>query len=215
MKIHPIQIVLALAFVGAAILFVGIALSIRSYNEIHSGGYSLANHFVSELGWSRSSQAAALFNGGLIIANLTFLPALIAVGRSVGTRLGNWATGFGLVALLAGACVGVWPLDHMKAHLIAALVFFFAYAIAVFLFTLAYCPWWNQKPSATMLAVGATSCFFAAIFLFFPKNSVMEAVQQSGSFQRPDIWWLAMLEWCVVATALLWGCAASLVLWRE
>lgn len=215
MKTRPIQMVIAIAFAGVVVLLAGIVLSIRSFNEIHSNGYSLANHFVSELGWSRSSQAAPLFNGGLIVANLAFLPLLIVLGWSMGTRLGTLAMCFGIGALLAGTCVGIWPLDQMKAHIIAALVFFCAYTIAVLLFTLAFCPRWNTKPSVTMQAAGVFCCLFAAAFLAFPKDSVMEAVRQAESFQRPCIWWLAVLEWCVVGTALLWACAASLVLWRK
>ena len=69
--------------------------------------------------------------------------------------------------------------------------------------------------STAMMIIGIFSCLIGAAFLAFPKESVIRAIQQLDEFQRPQIWWLAILEWCVVASALLWASAAVLVLWRK
>lgn len=215
MKIRKIHLSSLIALVGTIILAAGSLQSILSYNQLHSSRYSFANHFVSELGWSESSQASTLFNGGLIAINLAFLPMIILIGHKVETRLGRLAMFSGIGTLLAGACVGIWPLDYLKPHLIAAIVFFWAYLATMLLFTLAYCPRWNNKPSRAMVFAGTLCCLVAVVFLVFPKESAVKALQQLDSFQRPQFWWLALLEWGVVFSALLWGFVATLVQWRR
>lgn len=215
MKIRKIHLSSFSALAGTVILAAGSVQSILSYNQSHPSRYSFTNHFVSELGWSESSQASALFNGGLIAVNLAFLPMVILIGRNIGTRLGYLAMFSGICTLLAGVGVGIWPLDHLQPHLIAAIAFFWAYLVTVFLFTLAYCPRWNNKPSRAMVFVGTLCCLIAIAFLAFPKQSAVKALQQLDSFQRPQLWWLALLEWGVVFSALLWGIVATLVQWRK
>lgn len=214
-KIRRIELAAICALFGAVVLIAGIIQSATSYNQLHPNPYSFTNHFVSELGWSKSSNKTALFNWGLVAANLAFLPMMIAIGRGIGTRLGYFAMFSGVCALIAGSCVGIWPIDHLKLHLLAAITFFSTYLVTIFLFTLAFCPRWNNKPSAAMLVVGTIGCLFAVAFLAYPKNSAIKALQHMSTFQRPDIWWLALLEWCVVASTLLWGFTAIMVMWRK
>jgi len=215
MKTGHIQLSAIIALVGAVLLIAGIFLSAHSYNQLHAGSYSCANHFISELGWSKSSNASAYFNWGMISVNLAFMPAMIAMGCSLRTRLGYLAMFFGLATLLAGSGVGIWPMDHLKPHILAALAFFWAYLLTVFLFTLAFCPRWNRNPSKAMVVTGILSCLSAIAFIVYPKQSVIRAMQQAGDFQRPPVWLLAILEWCVLFSALLWGAMAVMVLWRK
>ena len=215
MKLRKPYLLTFIALAGTLFLLAGIVLSIQSYNQRHSSPYSFANHFVSELGWSKMSQATAYFNWGMIAVNLSFLPMMIAIGRGIGTRIGYLAMIFGIFALTAGIGVGIWPLDDLRPHIICAIAFFWAYMLTVFLFTLAFCPRWNKNPSTTMLVTGIICCLIATAFVVLPKGSVIHAMKHLDTFQRPSIWWLAVLEWSVVGSALLWGSMATLVVWRK
>ena len=63
-----------------------------------------------------------------------------------------------------------------------------------------------------MVIVGIICCTVAVIFLAFPKQSVVNAIQDLRGFQRPQIWWLAVIEWIVAFSGGLWGLTAILVM---
>jgi len=212
-----IHLAIITAFAGAIFLFTGTLASVISYNNLNIVPYSFANHFVSELGWTKASRTAWLFNWSLVVGTIAFLPMMIALGRHIRTRLGYVAVGFGLCAMLAASCVGVLPMGNLRPHLWAALIFFLAWFMTTVLFTLAFCPYWNPKPSRSMVASGMLCCLFCLAFFVFPKDSLARAIQQvgSGTFQRPHIWWLAVMEWCVVLSSVVWASTVVSVLWRN
>lgn len=215
MKNNIVVVAVTTALAGGIFLLAGIALSVKSYNSLHAEHYSFINHFVSELGWGKASNAALFFNWGLFAGSVALLPVMYAVGRRAGSCLGYIAMICGSITLLAGSSAGIFPLDDFKPHILAALVFLWAYLLTVVLFSLAFCPCWNKTPSIPMVVVGIICSVLALVFLAFPKDSLINAVRDLRGFQRPRIWWLAILEWGVFASVWLWSLTAIVVLWRN
>lgn len=114
---------IALAIVGGIVLVSGIFLSSYSYRGFQAEPYSFINHFISELDWSKVTPSASTFNWALVISNLFFFPLLYALGRYIGTPLGYTAMLSGMFMLIAGISVGLLPLDDMRSHLIASMIF--------------------------------------------------------------------------------------------
>ncbi len=99
--------------------------------------YSLLNHFISELGEVGVSRAAWFFNAGLLLGGLVFLPYIIGLGISFGSLFGWLGTAAGIIAVLGVAAVGVFPMNNLKPHTIAAMTYFRAGLVMVFFFGLA------------------------------------------------------------------------------
>lgn len=215
MKWNGTSLAAGLAIAGGIILSAGIIASMMSYGGIHSESYSLANHFISELGWRKAAPLAPFFNWGLVIGCIVCLPMMCALGRHLRTHLGYAGMLCGIFMLIAGASAGLFPMDNMKPHLVAAFCFFWSYLFAMVFFSMAFSPSLNKNSSIPMVAAGIACCIVAVTFLAFPKQSVVSAIRDLRGFQRPQIWWLAMLEWLVLVSAWLWGTTAILVLCRS
>lgn len=201
------------AIFGGIIFALGICMSASNFEGFSSDEYSLTNHFISELGWTRVSPLAIFFNSGLVICCLAYFPMMWMLGREIRTRLGYIAMISGFLMLGAGAAVGFLPLDALKPHLIAAFVFFWAFLITAVLFLLAFMPRWNRNPSRSMVVVGCISAAVLLSFLIFPKDSTIRFIKDPAGFERPDFWGLVILEWSVLFSVYLWGLTAVSVLW--
>ena len=199
------------ALLGAAIVLSGIAVAIAAYNECNRVPYCFLNHFISELGWARISPMAWAFNGAIVLGDLLFAPLLYALGRHVGTRLGYAGMGLGFFTVLAGAAVGILPLDHVKPHLSAAVLFFLGWLGTVSLFTIAF---QTGKFPRHLVIAGIVAILLCAVFLALPKSDVLKAIEHPATFRRPPVWWLAVVEWAVFVSMLVWMIITARFLWR-
>ena len=215
MKNHKIPLAIIAALFGVIFLLAGTGLTVIAYNHHNPAPYYFTNHFVSELGWTKSSPKAALFNWSLAVGNLALFPMLLALSRHIQTRLGYVAAGFGICTILASGGVGMFPMDNLQPHIWVALICFGSWFLATLFFTLAFCPRWNARPSFLLVAVGIICCLINGVFLALPKDSLVKALQHLDSFQRPNVWGLAVCEWGVVLSSWIWASSAGWVLWRE
>lgn len=205
------------AMIGVIILLSGISTSVRAHSQLNSEGYSFANHFVSELGWHERSPKADYFNWSLGIFFILSLPLITILGFQIRTPLGVAATVCGVYMLLAGVAVAIFPMDHpqlptTKAHLRAASAFFPAFLVTMALFTAAFLSHKEKAVRTLMVFAGLVCIVFALSFLLIPKDSIGRLMKNIEQFQRPQIWWLAAVEWGILGSGLLWGMAAAAVL---
>lgn len=149
-----------------------------------------------------------------MICCITYFPMMWMLGREIRSRIGYAAMVSGFVMLGSGLAVGWFPLDVLKAHLMAALVFFWSFLVTALLFLLAFLPRWNQRPSRWMVAVGCLATFCLLSFLIYPKESVVQFILEPEHVERPPIWGVAILEWSVLFSLYSWGLTAVFVLWR-
>lgn len=201
---------------GTVILAWGIAASILFHGVNQAGPFSLLNHFVSELGWISRSPLAPVFNGSVAVGSLFFAPVMWALGLHFHTRLGYIAAGCGLASIAAASAVGWLSMDDIQPHLMATLLYFCAWLATVSLFTRAFCQEKSSKGSRIMVALGLLSILSCLLLLACPKNSLItaiQAIQRHEPFYRPEIWWLAVIEWVVVFCMWLWIAAVTTLLW--
>ena len=192
------------AIAGVLIMTAGWILAIAGYNQSHPAAYSPLNHFVSELGWVRASAGAWLFNRSLSVGVLLFIPLIWAVGRHLGTRLGRAAAAVGIATALSGSAVGFLPLDRLAPHLMAACCYFWGLLFMGLLFTLAF-RFSARRARAKWPMLASLAVFLlCTLFLAYPKDSVVHAIRNTRTFQRPPVWHLAVMEWSVVLATNLW-----------
>lgn len=206
---------IASAFLGVTVLVIGIAISASAYSQLHAEPYSLANHFISELGWERRSPMAEWFNWSLAIFCVFSMPLIVALGARLHTAFGYIGTSFGVCMLLSGFSVAIFPVDSLNAHMVSATVLFWAYFFAMTTFTAAFLFHKGQARSFLMVVAGLVCLGVAATFLSLPKDSMGRALQNVQEFQRPRVWWLAIFEWGILILGVFWGALAAVELFRK
>ncbi len=96
---------------GSLIILAGCFLSALPYRDRDGEKYSLFNHFISELGEVGVSERARVFNTGMVLGGLLFLPFIASIGW---TLSGLWAvlgTAAGIVAAGASVFVGIYSME--------------------------------------------------------------------------------------------------------
>ncbi len=175
--------------------------------------YSPLNHWVSELGQVGVSNLAVVFNAGLIVGGICFALFMVGLGLARRTGLAILYVPIGIAAGVAGAFVGIYPMNNLDLHGLAALAFFNLGWISVGLASLDFLrrreprfPWW--------LAVigGLTVLSFIAFLIVLTPLLGGEGL--AAPEVRPDVWLVPILEWAVVIGILGWTLATSLTWWR-
>lgn len=171
--------------------------------------YSPFNHFISELGEVGVSRLAWAFNIGLMISGLGLLLASI----SLGVILPGVVAKFGMVAAVISSIglffVGVFPMHKMEPHATAAMTFFRGGLAMMILFTLAIGlpPHDKQVLPRAYSLVGLPAILSFAGFLALTARSMKSSRENPLSTEgviRPRFWLLAIFEWSIFITIILW-----------
>jgi hypothetical membrane protein len=201
-------IVITLAIVGTALV----------YRGIRGQRYSFLNHYISELGEVGVSQKAWLFNTGMIITGLLFIPFTLGLGLTLG---GLWGFLGGLAGLWAGiSCllVGVYPMNNLTPHSHAATSYFRGGLATILFFSIAISlqaqgheviPRWANLAGITAVIS------YASFIVISARQKPHDDQGINGSEQtieeRPRIWIIAILEWLVFFTTILWFLVVAVV----
>lgn len=201
-----------LGIVGTVTLTVAMTVAAVAYEGSAGERYSLLNHWISELGEVANSELALLFNAGLVAGGLALAAFMVGLGRIVGHGWGGAIAVAGAVAGIAGALVGVFPMDQPQAHALVALTFFLAAPLAIGLFTAWLVVLRPDDVPRSLIWPGLFTMAAAAAFLtllFLGDSDGLAAPEE-----RPGAWPVAILEWLVLIGILAWTAAASAVLWQ-
>jgi hypothetical membrane protein len=176
--------------------------------------YSLLNHFISELGQVGVSPLAWLFNLGLIIGGLLFLPFSLGLGLTLRSWVGGLGAAAGAGAALALAAVGLFPMNNLDPHVTAALTYFRLGLVTVVVFGLAI----QLQPRnrvvvrrwANLASLAAAGSYLAFI-VFMTRMPLTGANPLDPAFHsgRPGVWPLAVLEWAVFFSTIAWFAAIA------
>lgn len=206
------------AIAGVLIVVVFSAIAALQYRGKRGERYSPLNHFVSELGELSISSAARLFNLGLVLGGLLLLPFLINLGWIFNSWLGWLGTLAGVIAALALAGVGIYPMDNLEKHALAAMTYFRAGLAMVFFFGLAI----HFQPdnrlvvprSANLLSLLAFASYASFLSLTGRKSSEeeLEALDPANQKERPRIWLLSVVEWLLFAATVSWILGLAVIL---
>jgi hypothetical membrane protein len=223
-----------LALIGSALDLAIVALVLVVYRGAQGEPYSLANHFISELGQPGISRLAWLFNAGLVVSGALFVPWCIALGlrlRTVWAYLGM-ASGIAAGVFLAG--VGMFPMSNLEPHIFVAMWFFRCGLATTLLFGIAMVA---QPRGSARHAQGArprnnprvpsgarvprSACIFSLIavaayagFLGLATvmgTDAMEAPTAATLAHRPGFWLLAVMEWSVFFATIIWFLGVALL----
>jgi hypothetical membrane protein len=207
-----------LALIGSALDLAIVALVAVVYRGAQGEPYSLANHFISELGQPGISRLAWLFNAGLVVSGALFVPWCIALGlrlRTVWAYLGM-ACGIAAGVFLAG--VGVFPMSNLEPHIFTAMWFFRCGLATTLLFGVAMLAQPRVSKSAcvprsasifSLIAVAAYAGFLGLATVM--GTDAMEAPTAATLAHRPGFWLLAVMEWSVFFATIVWFLGVALL----
>ena len=193
---------------GCLLSVAGALIAGSVYRGKQGEPYSILNHFISELGERGVSERAWAFNWGLILCGVLLLPTTINLGLILPGLWAKLSLFFGVVTALSLSFVGVFSMDRLKPHGIAAVTFFRAGLLMVFFFTLAiaFQPQDNQVFPRLLALAGLPAIAAFTTFLVMmghaskTKEQPLEPLEQA----RPRVWKIAILEWSIFVTIVFW-----------
>ncbi len=197
---------------GILLIFTAIIVAQSTFVGHNCESYDFGVHFISELGNHEKNKFYFLLNYGFMIVSLSFIPLTFLLGRYTESKLGRIASITGVIAMLAIFAVGCIPENQRYAHLIAAVSFFSISAIMSGMF--AFLSWnKNNKLNKFLFFPSLLPVLLFILFLFYPKTE-LNNITADPTYVRPNIVWLAVLEWSYFLTMSLWVLCASYFLWK-
>ena len=198
-------------FILAAFLIVGLF-----YKGRMEESFSLANHFVSELGEVGISEMASLFNIALIVGGIAILVAFIALALHLQGWFRYLVLILGFITGLSGTLVGVFPMNQLETHIAGALTFFNTGWMVTGAFSL-YVLFAKQNKFPRWLAIPGIVAAVAFIAFSLYRDDYIggtAGLEELLGASRPAFWGLAALEWVVVLAVNLWVLLVSAVMLR-
>ncbi len=216
---HNPSTFIVLGIAGAAFSILGTIISAAAYRGKRGEVYSPLNHFISELGEVGVSRLAWAFNLSIILSGLCLIPAVVVLGLIMPGVISKLGMVAGIVTAVGLALVGVFPMNKLKPHGIAALTFFRAGLLMVLLFSLAIALQPESAlvlPHAYSLAGLPAILAFGGFLIMMRKTSAEETDDplQPMEGERPKFWLMPTVEWTIFVTIVLWFLLITLGLSR-
>lgn len=193
---------------GAVIAMLSALLAGIMYRGKERERYSPLNHFISELGEVGVSKLAWAFNLSLVLAGLALVPASITLGVLLHGFLAKLALAAGVICAVSLGLVGVFPMNQIKPHGKAAMAYFRSGLVMVLLFSLAIA---FQPGDETLIPrlyglAGLPPMFSFGSFLVLIGRAAQKEDDplSTEEVERPRVWTLAVVEWSIFLTVLLW-----------
>lgn len=155
------------------------------------------------------SRLALAFNLGLILSGVSLIPASISLGLILPGLLAKLGMIAGIICSVALALVGFFPMNRIDPHGRAAMAYFRSGLLMMIFFNLAIALQQGNAqiiPKAYSLA-GLPAILSFASFLILMGKSRKERAKNPLSLEdleRPKIWALAVVEWSIFITILIW-----------
>jgi hypothetical membrane protein len=144
----------------------------------------------------------------LILCGFFLIPACIILGLSLPGFLSILGLVAGVITAISLSFVGVFPMNNLKPHGIAAITFFRSGLLMVLAFSMAIA---FQPPALQVIARSYFLAGLPAIFAFGSFLMMMHKVSlqdkeplQPEPSDRPKVWTLPIVEWTIFLTILLW-----------
>jgi hypothetical membrane protein len=189
---------------GAATITLGSIATAVVYRGADGESFSPLNHFVSELGELANAELARIFNLSLIVGGVCFGVFMTGLAASRPGKLRVLAGAIGVAAGLGGSFVGVFPMDYLAQHSVAAMTFFNLGWIAVGLASIDFVIHRDPRFPRWLAAVGiATVAAFIGFLREVGANTTASGRLASPEI-RPDVWAITTLEWLTIAGIVGW-----------
>ena len=169
--------------------------------------FSMFNHYVSELGELGVSEFAMMFNVGMMVAGIFFIPFMFGLGLYLDNIVGKIAAIVGAFSALSIYLVGIYPMNNAVMHGITALSFFLSGLIMTVLWALAILTQKNVKIPKIFSLGGFINAAIFALFLYGPWGSIGET--------RPEFSMRITLEWAIYFAIVSYLFILALYVWRK
>jgi hypothetical membrane protein len=186
---------------GSSVIALGSVVTALAYTGSKGQPYSPLNHFVSELGELAVSRLAVVFNLSLIVGGVCFVVFMIGLAAAGQGVLRVLSGVVGVIAGVGGAFVGVFPMDYLEQHSLAALTFFLLGLVTVLLASIDFVRRPDPRFPRWLSVVGGLTVVAFSMFLAILFGG-------TGSLAHPDarvaVWPLTIFEWLLIVGILLW-----------
>jgi hypothetical membrane protein len=171
--------------------------------------FSIFNHYVSELGELGVSHLAWMFNLGMILSGLLFIPFMIGLGLYLKSILGKVAGAVGVFSSISIFFVGIYPMNFAMEHAISALSFFFSGMIMTALWAIATVLQKEAEIPKIFALGGVINVAVFALFLYGPWEGY-------GSWStRPEFSMVTTLEWGIYFAIIGYLLAMAVYVWNK
>jgi hypothetical membrane protein len=187
--------------IGASVIALGSIVAAIAYTGVKGESYSPLNHFVSELGELGVSELARVFNVALNIGGVCFVLFMIGLAATRRGRLRYVYGTTGVIAGVGGAFVGVFPMNDLDKHGLAALTFFVLGMVTVLLASVDFVRAPDPRFPRWLSVIGGAAVVAFAIFLVILTG---EAGGLAHPEERVAIWPLTIFEWLLIVGILGW-----------
>jgi len=169
--------------------------------------YSMFNHAVSELGELGISELAWMFNIGMILAGILFIPFMIGFGLYINNIISKITAVVGVYSAASIVLVGIFPMNYIYEHSVAAISFFLSGMVMTLLWAIAILVQKEVRVHKGLSLGGFINMTIFALFLYGPF----------GSFgpPRPEFSMRITLEWAIYWAIIGYLLILSLYVWRK
>ncbi|MFW9787035.1 MAG: DUF998 domain-containing protein [Candidatus Thorarchaeota archaeon] len=177
------------------------------YTGTEGEAFSMFNHAVSELGELGVSELAWMFNIGLFLAGIVFIPFMVGLGLYINNITSKIAAAGGVFSSISVALVGVYPMNYMYEHTVTALSFFLSGMVMTLLWAIAILVQKEVKVHKGLSLGGFINMTIFALFLYGPWGS--------WGGPRPEFSIRITLEWAIYWAIVGYLLILSLYVWRK
>jgi len=200
--------------IGVFFGLLGVILPGLVYRGKDGEKYSFLNHFISELGERGVSRWAWIFNLSIFFSGLGVVLGTISLGLGLPGFLAKLGMLFGVVTRVGLMMVGIFPMDNIKPHTTAAIIFFRGGLLMVLAFSLAilFPPQDEALVSRFYGLVGLipVAAFASFLGLMWNVRDKGDEPLSTEELKRPKVWKFAISEWSVYFSIILWILVLSL-----
>lgn len=193
---------------SSLILLMGLIIPQFGFIGLKDQRYSMLNHFVSELGDIVVSEWHMIFNVFLFIGGIFMIPFVIGLGLYVDGKLRKSSVIIGVICAVGCAFVGVFPMNNLLPHAIAAMTFFIGSIILTVFMNISILTQKEIKIPKWTTIIGFGALAFLGLFFSVDIGAIEgeftgDLTEALLNFDRPLFWDIAFYEWGVVLGVLL------------
>ncbi|MDF1537478.1 MAG: DUF998 domain-containing protein [Candidatus Thorarchaeota archaeon] len=168
--------------------------------------FSIFRHYVSYLGHIGVSEFAWMFNIGMMVTGLIFVPFMIGLGMYLDNVISKIAGLVGVYTSVSIFFVGVFPMNYPE-HGPAAMSFFLSGLVMSVLWTLTILAQKEVRVPKILSLGGIINIFFFAAFLYWPYEQV--------PVLSPPLSLVPTLEWGIYFAIVGYLLILALYVWKN
>jgi hypothetical membrane protein len=209
---RPGAVPIVAGLAGPAVVAGSALATAIAYRGTAGEPYSPLNHWISELGEAGVSQLAPVFNAGVVVGGLCFAAFTSSLAAVRGGRLARAYGPIGAAAGLAGALVGVFPMNRIASHAIVSTTFFNLGVLAVALASLDFATRPDGRFGPVQAAIGGATVASFAGFAIVAMSALRELgiAALEAPVVRHDAMALMTLEWATLLGIMAWILATAI-----